>query len=53
MYLGSEPEINNFTREDRTKMPLTLEHKVLGITNLNIYSYLKQLCKKVAKNPVH
>ena len=32
-------------------MPLTLEHKVLGITidtNLNLYSHLKELCKKVA-----
>ena len=49
--LGSKAEINNFILEGRTKMRITLEHEVLGITidtNLNFYSYLKQLCKKVA-----
>ena len=37
--------------QDRTKIPLTMEHEVLGITiysNLNFYCDLKQLCKKVA-----
>ena len=41
MRLGSKSEINDFTIEDRTKIPLTLEHEVLGIatdTNLNFYS---------------
>ena len=50
MCLGSNSEINNFILEDRTKIPLTLEHEVLGITidtNLNLYSHLQQLCKKV------
>ena len=50
MCLGSKSEINDFILEDRTKVPLTLEHEVLGITidtNLNFYS-LKKLCKKVA-----
>ena len=51
MCLGLKSEINNFILEDRTKIPLTLEHEVLGITidtNLNFYRHLKQLCKKVA-----
>ena len=51
MCLGSIFEINNFILEDRTKIRLTLECKVLGITidtNLNFYSYWKHLCKKVA-----
>ena len=37
--------------EDKIKIPLTLEHEILRIkidTNLNFYSHLKQLCKKVA-----
>ena len=37
--------------QDRAKIPLTMEHEVLGITiysNLNFYCELKQLCKKVA-----
>ena len=41
MRLGSKSAINDFTIEDRTKIPLTLEHEVLGITtdtNLNFYS---------------
>ena len=44
MYLGYKSEINDFILEDRTKIPLTLEHEVLGITidtNLNFYSHLK------------
>ena len=45
MCLGSKSEINDFIHEDRTKIPLTLEHEVLGIT---IDANLKQLCKKVA-----
>ena len=51
MYLGSKSEINDFIIEYRTKISLTLEHEVLGITidtNLNFYSHLKQLCKEVA-----
>ena len=51
MRLDSKSEINDFTLEDRTKIPLTLEHELLGITpntNLNFYSHFKQLCKKVA-----
>ena len=51
MRLGSKSELNDFILEDRTKIPLTLEHEVLRITietNLNFYSRLKQLCKKVA-----
>ena len=51
MFLGLKSEINNFILEDRTKIPLTLEHEALRITictNLNFYSHLKQLCKKVA-----
>ena len=51
MCLGSKSEINNFILEDRTKIPLTLEHEFLGITidtNLNFYNRLKELCKKVA-----
>ena len=51
MCLGSKPEINDFILEDRIKIPLTLEYEVLGITidsNLNLYSHLKQFCKKVA-----
>ena len=42
---------NGFILEDRTKIPLTLEYKFLGITidtNLKLYSHLKQLCKEVA-----
>ena len=38
MCLGSKSEINDFILEDRTKIPLTLEHEVLEITidtNLN------------------
>ena len=49
--LGAKSEINHFILEDRTKRPLTLKHEILGITidnNLNFYSHLKQLCKKVA-----
>ena len=48
--MRSKSEINDFILEDRTKIPLTLEHEVLGITidtNLNLYSHLKQLCKNV------
>ena len=44
MYLGYKSEINDFILEDRTKIPLTLKHEVLGITidtNLNFYSHLK------------
>ena len=51
IYLASKYEINDFILEDRTKVPLTLEHGVRGITidtNLNFYSHLKQLCKIVA-----
>ena len=51
MCLGSKSKINDFILEDRTKILLTLEHGVLGITidtNLNFYRHLKQLCKKVA-----
>ena len=50
MCLGSKSKINDFIL-DRTKIPLTLEHEVLGITTdtkLNFYSHLKQLSKKVA-----
>ena len=48
--MRSKSEINDFILEDRTKIRLTLEHEVLGITidtNLNLYSHLKQLCKNV------
>ena len=41
MCLGSKFKINDFILEDRTKIPLILEHGVLGIkidTNLNFYS---------------
>ena len=41
MCLGSKFKINDFILEDRTKIPLILEHDVLGIkidTNLNFYS---------------
>ena len=51
--LGSKSEIKDFTLQDRTKIPLTLKHEVLGKTidtNLNFYDHLKQLCKKVANN---
>ena len=51
MCLGSKSKMNDFLLEDRTKIPLTLEHEVLVITidtNLNFYSHLKQLFKKVA-----
>ena len=51
MCLGSKYEIDDCIFEERTKIPLTLEHEVLGImidTNLNFYSHLKQLCKKDA-----
>ena len=51
MCLGSKSERDNFVLEDRTKIPVTLEHEFLGITidsNLNFYSHLEQLCKKVA-----
>ena len=44
MCLDSKSEINNFILEDRTKIPLTLEYEVLGITNntnLNFHSHLK------------
>ena len=54
--MRSKSEINDFILEDRTKIPLTLEHEVLGITidtNLNLYSHLKQLCKKVANKLMH
>ena len=47
--LGSKSKINDFILEDRTNIPLTLEHEVLRITtdtNLNFYSHF--LCKKVA-----
>ena len=40
--LGSKSEINDFIIEDKTKMSLTLEHEVLGITiecNLIFYSH--------------
>ena len=50
-YLDLKSVINYFILEDRTKIPLTLEHEVLGITidtYLNFYSHLRQLCKKVA-----
>ena len=50
MCLGSKYEINDFILKDKTKIPLTLEHDVLRITidfNLNFYSQLNQLCKKV------
>ena len=58
MCVGSKSVINDFIHKDRTKMPVTmeyvtLEHKFLGImigTNLNVYSQLKQLCKKVAND---
>ena len=48
--LGSKSVINDFILEDRIKIPLTLEHEVLGITtdtNKNFYNHLKQLCKEV------
>ena len=51
MCLGSKSVINDFILEDRNKISLALEHEVLGLTidtNLNFYSHLKQLCKKVA-----
>ena len=51
MCLGSKYVINNFILEDRIKIPITMEHEVFGITidtNLNFYSHLKYLCKKVA-----
>ena len=50
MCLGSKSEINDFILEDRTKIPQTLEHEVLGITIYAslIFSHLKQLRKKVA-----
>ena len=51
LYLGLKSVINYFILEDRTKIPVTLEHEVLGITidtYLNFYSHLRQLCKKVA-----
>ena len=44
MCLGSKSEMNDFILEHRTKIPLTLEHKVLRITidtNLNFCSQLK------------
>ena len=56
MSLGSKSEINNFILEGRSKILLTLEHDIIGImmdTNRRFYSYLKQLCKKVAKNLLH
>ena len=51
MCLGSKSEINDFILVDRTKIALTLDHEALEVTidtNLNFYSYLKQLCKKIA-----
>ena len=51
MCLGPKSEISDFILEDRTKIPLTLEYEVLGITidtNLIFYSHLKQLCNKIA-----
>ena len=51
MCLGSKSEINDFILVDRTKIALTLEHEALEAmidTNLNFYSHLKQLCKKIA-----
>ena len=45
----------HFILGDGIKIPLTLEHEVLGITidtNLNFYSHLKQLCEKVT-NKLH
>ena len=54
MCLGSKSVINDFMLEDRTKIPLTFKHEVLGITidtNLNFYSHLKQLCKKIGNGP--
>ena len=50
MCLSSEYEINDPILKDKTKIPLTLEHDVLRITidsNLNFYSQLNQLCRKV------
>ena len=49
--LGSKSEINDSILEDSTKIRLTLEHEILGITidtYLEFYGHLKQLCKKVA-----
>ena len=46
--LGSKSEINDFILEDRTKIPLTLEHEVLGITIKTNLKQLKKLCKKIA-----
>ena len=51
MCFGSKSEINNFILKNWIKIPLTLEYEVLGTTintNLNFYSDLKQLWKKVA-----
>ena len=51
MCLGSKFEIKDFILEDKTKIRLTLEHEILGITintDLNFYSHLKQLRNKVA-----
>ena len=51
LCLGSKSKINDFTLEDRTKIPLTLEHEILGITiniNPNFDCHLKQLCQKAA-----
>ena len=50
MCLGSKSEINDYMPEERTMIPVTLEHAILGIMidNNLIYSHLKQLYKKVA-----
>ena len=51
MCLDPKSDINDFILENRTKIPVTLEHEVLGITissNLNFFSHLNQVSKKVA-----
>ena len=40
MCVGSKSKKSDFILEDRTKIPLTLEHEVLGITIDNVFYQL-------------
>ena len=51
MTFGLNTTKSDFVPKDSTNVPSAEEHVVLGITidsRLTFYSYLKQLCKKVA-----